>query len=807
MQSIAKRLFYCFLICLCAFAVKAQQAAIPFFYEKVYLHTDRDIYTQGEDIWFKAYLVDGQNHKPINYSHNLYVELISPGLKITMLHVLRMENGLGNGDFKLPDTLSTGLYRIRAYTNWMRNFGDKFVFEKNVSIVNTSGKKATTLNINNSIKKANKKQLVTVKQDTLISTPLVRFFPEGGGLVNGVNSVVAVKAEDEHGRGIAVSGQIFASSNRLVAKFSCDSLGFGSFTLEPDETQKYTAQASIKGKLCNFKLPDAKLKGFTLGVSYAAPVITTEIDCNGYSLYETGGTNLIVVGSHAGKILFKEQVRIQQKNNIIQIPDAGFPEGISKVTLFDDHAKPLGERLFYLHRANSTKLTVATDSTAYHSKQKTTIKIKLSDSTKTNLSLVAVDADMTNVQPANILTYLELQSEIKGAIEHPERYFDEANANRDKQMDLLLMTQGWRGFIWKDLEETKFKQQYDVEQALTLTGHVRKLMKNTPLPDMNITMFAPKATGDKLFHTLSDSSGRFRIDGAVFYGYQFINFNSRRSDGLQLDGNSKGKTGGWIIVDSLFQDRMAVKPVIASIDTIAISPDSILAREKIKQKFSFSGINSLKTVQIKSYKEVFPPEVHPITMVEQKEYGCIGQYVINLIPGAYWLMEENGGPIHIAVGHLPPKIVGVYGVYTDHSPITIGRELPPAEDAFWGQPMDRVLKMTINARETVGGKLYSVSLILRPGSLKVKDIFDNTMADVVGYTKARTFFAPRYEKPDDKPDYRSTIHWEPNITTDAKGEATVSFYNADPKSKIRIVVQGVTDKGVPVSDIAGYVVK
>jgi len=45
------------------------------------------------------------------------------------------------------------------------------------------------------------------------------------------------------------------------------------------------------------------------------------------------------------------------------------------------------------------------------------------------------------------------------------------------------------------------------------------------------------------------------------------------------------------------------------------------------------------------------------------------------------------------------------------------------------------------------------------------------------------------------------------LTTGDNGEATVSFYNADAKSKIRIVVQGITDKGRPVTATAGYMIK
>jgi uncharacterized protein YfaS (alpha-2-macroglobulin family) len=76
--------------------------------EKVYVHTDRTYYFPGEDIWFKAYLIDAFDHLLSNHSNNLHVELISPSSKITDSRIIRLEDGLGNGDFKLPDSIRSG---------------------------------------------------------------------------------------------------------------------------------------------------------------------------------------------------------------------------------------------------------------------------------------------------------------------------------------------------------------------------------------------------------------------------------------------------------------------------------------------------------------------------------------------------------------------------------------------------------------------------------------------------------------------------------------------------------------------------
>ena len=106
--------------------------------EKVYLHIDRESYYPGDDIWFKAYLIDATDRLLTNNSMNLHVELISPDLKIIDSHVVRLDNGLGNGDFHLSEKIQSGRYRLRAYTNYMRNFGDQLFFTKEITIINSS---------------------------------------------------------------------------------------------------------------------------------------------------------------------------------------------------------------------------------------------------------------------------------------------------------------------------------------------------------------------------------------------------------------------------------------------------------------------------------------------------------------------------------------------------------------------------------------------------------------------------------------------------------------------------------------------
>ena len=106
--------------------------------EKVYLHVDRDTYYPGDNIWFKAYLVEATDRLLSNHSMNLHVDLISSDSKIIGSRIIKLTDGLGNGDFQLPGKLSSGRYRLRAYTNYMRNFGDELFFNKEITIINSS---------------------------------------------------------------------------------------------------------------------------------------------------------------------------------------------------------------------------------------------------------------------------------------------------------------------------------------------------------------------------------------------------------------------------------------------------------------------------------------------------------------------------------------------------------------------------------------------------------------------------------------------------------------------------------------------
>ena len=106
--------------------------------EKAYLHTDKAYYYGGEAIWFKGYMNYFIPEMRDSLSRVLYVELINPNRKVVHTRILPIDSGRVSGDILLSDTISSGEYILRAYTQWMLNYDPKSIFIKSLPILNLS---------------------------------------------------------------------------------------------------------------------------------------------------------------------------------------------------------------------------------------------------------------------------------------------------------------------------------------------------------------------------------------------------------------------------------------------------------------------------------------------------------------------------------------------------------------------------------------------------------------------------------------------------------------------------------------------
>lgn len=805
-------------------------ASFKLFFEKIYLHTDREVYANGDDIWFKAYLVNGQSNELFNSSNNLYIELISPEAEVIERKTIRLDDGLGNGDFHLSDSISPGTYRIRAYTSWMRNFGVNFIFEKKVQVYSTISQ-------------------------TALKTPahpasgppgaIIRFFPEGGAIIEGVTGMVAFRAENNIGKGVAATGNILTASGKTVAVFACDSSGMGSFILSDIPGEKYSAEGKFgDGTTLSAPLPTALLSGFSLFIRHADSLFKTSINTNPVTLDQQQGKPVLLAIKNKGKVIYSAQLTLKQLQSTVTVNTAGFPAGISAVILYDASGKPQCERLIYVESKEPAKLMILTDRATYAPKGKVTVTVRTTNQdnlpVKAHLSLAAVDAGIAPANYQDIITYLNLSSEIKGDIDNPGQYFDPKNPRRKQQLDLLLLTQGWRDFIWKRLADSAIKVNYPAERGITVSGRVRQVWLNKPMPNAHITLTAWAAEGSKFFNTQTDSAGKFLVDDIKLFGNKKIAITA---------ADDKGKPEGSIWVDTLTAAAYPIqKLTIPNAAYYQAINAQVLQRSVQSAKFRLADTTYLREVTIRKLNagRILSDTIFKITKADYP-LKYLRDYMLAKFPGAEraaqvpdivvfngmipWLIVDYHDSKDVA-GQFGPRLPFFSTEGPDKKRVTPAQYHQNTDGMdFFNIPLDRITSIEFihnrnrdgivqgprwepvsppppaqNIYDNVLGDYFDVFLTLKPGALDRQGL-GTINVSINGYDEAREFYAPRYETTDTKPDFRTTIHWEPNITTNDKGEATITWYNADPKTKIRIVAEGISEQGMPVSGSAMYEVK
>ena len=104
--------------------------------EKLYLQLDKPYYSAGENIWFKGYLVNAVTLAPMRQSRYIYVELIDRNNTVQQRIKIRADEHGFHNCLKLPPETPRGQYTLRAYTQWMRNSGEAFFYNRILTIGN-----------------------------------------------------------------------------------------------------------------------------------------------------------------------------------------------------------------------------------------------------------------------------------------------------------------------------------------------------------------------------------------------------------------------------------------------------------------------------------------------------------------------------------------------------------------------------------------------------------------------------------------------------------------------------------------------
>lgn len=104
--------------------------------EFVYVHFNKELLFTGENVYYSVYCLNSLTNKLSDMSKIAYVELIGEdGVKL-FTHKIRLINGRGQGDFKIPINVTSGNYKLIGYTQWMKNSKGEDFFKNDITILN-----------------------------------------------------------------------------------------------------------------------------------------------------------------------------------------------------------------------------------------------------------------------------------------------------------------------------------------------------------------------------------------------------------------------------------------------------------------------------------------------------------------------------------------------------------------------------------------------------------------------------------------------------------------------------------------------
>ena len=775
--------------------------------EKVYVHTDRDAYLTGETVWLKGYIFNGNTHEADTLSRVLYVDLVDPNARRVRLRAqLRATNSYAPGSLLLPDSLASGTYQLRAYTNFMRNFPEAYYYTKTLTILRAGEASADAADSRKpGPEPANR--------------PDVQFLPEGGQLVVGLNSRVAFKAINSLGQGVPVKGFILNAQKDTVTGFASTHLGMGNFLFKP-ESQPCTAFIYLPdGSLATYPLPSVQQQGAVIQVEN----LTNKDNVLVYLSHNKTGldltAHLTLVAQTRGQIIQAAKVPLTKQIAVVRLPRSTFPEGITQLTVFDETNKPILERLAYISKNEQLTVALMSAKTTYKNREQVDLTITTTtgegNPVAANLSLAAVDARLAPEADSNgatIRSHLMLSSDLVGAIEQPDYYFNPTHQDRWLKLDLLLMTQGWRRFAWADVLSGSIPPTaYSLEQGLSLTGRVvRPNQKDVGSP-VKLTFMVVKRDSTKDFLMgETDETGRY---GA--YNLDFTDTTTVMIQGIKGSANRNVViTLDQLLTPTVTMMRVPYNPLEFRRDELADFIKRTKENQEIERQIRRNGEVLLQavTVKAKKYKEQDSRVIYgtPDASVTFDQSNTAGRLtILDVIQGRIAGVQVTGTGFQARV-----QIRGAANFNGPVEPLFVLDGMPMDLQGIMGisvQDVDRVdvlkgASAAIYGSRASGGVISILTKRGKPDYDFSKDVVPGTLvAKLPGYAPVREFYAPRYDvkkpehtgTPDRRPDYRTTLFWAPMIQTDATGKATVSFFTSDAKTDLRIQAEGVTTDGKP----------
>ena len=719
----------------------------------VYILPSKEIAETGEDFWFKAYLMDRHTFALSDKSHTLYLQIRSATDSVVWSEIYPLDGGRSTGHVYVSDNWPQGEYFLEGYT------------KSSFTADSTQAIRPRRIRVVEQVAQMDDISAKAVRDDSVQkSTTKHRFdlFPEGGNLIYGVNSVVAFKATYGNGLPEDVAGKVL-EDGKQIAEIQCLHDGMGQFSVMPQLGRKYKVVLSdgrtipfpkIEDNGLSLKLVRNNQSGIILLVS--AP------DSASNSFKIVAKLNGMPCGGAEGT------VRGQQ---FVRLPKTLFPfQGITEITLQNADGQPVAERLVYVNPDACLNITATTNEERYFCRDTGTVRLQVTDSAGRPIQAelaVSIFDKAYLYQPGheNILSHCYLSEQIRGNIFNPTYYFDTQNDDRLQALDLLLMTQGWRRYVWDSEPTTSLPLLTDgVIGMLTIQRGNNSKMQI-------VNAFSPQ--GDTC-SILTDSSGRFEIVPQQMREMQ-----------------------GKIYLKPFLTDKYKAKVSVENpFDTINLFrqgrehylPQNHILETDNGEQFVFSDdkVILLDDVVVKAKRG---------KIQRDKVTGFLDSLANVEGMGPEWVC------FHVNQNDFTDTLFILNDYYPDFTAHPVNRHC----DNDIGKPIPgktyTVLKVHtyIDGVGREGGVYYNMMQIVYPKRTYTDEQLMKMygLSRTQGYYPKREFYEPdSFDLASSAPDPRNLLQWQPSVMTDDNGVAEISFAASDVNTEFIGIVEAIDGSGL-----------
>ena len=452
--------------------------------EIAYVHINKSTFIKNETLGFSAYILDKAKKESLKITKNLYCVITDKNDNVIKSKLVKVNNSLSHNTFEIDSLFSTGIYKFKAYTNWMLNFNERNYYEQSFYVIDQEIKKPL-----------NEKNYT------------IQALPESGHLVLNLKNNVGIVVKDQEGFGLAnANGKIVNDENKTIAEFTLNQFGIAKAPLIPLNNRKYSIIVNYNDKEIKSEIENIENTGIAFSIYTLRNKLGIDFKINN-ATKEIIKNKKFILAIHNGNELKTSTFQFNEKTEISKIiNEKDLFTGINIFTVFDiEKNRPILERMYF----NSVGINKAKSTTVQTNIENDSILVKLQvnntiDLTKIQNVSISVLPSKTKSYAfnSNILSQTYLEPYVKGFIQDASYYFDNDNAKTKYDLDNLLITQGWSSYDWGDIfKEITYSNKF--EEGINILANINKKSNKSFL------VYPLKNNKTQVF-TLTDSEKSFK---------------------------------------------------------------------------------------------------------------------------------------------------------------------------------------------------------------------------------------------------------------------------------------------------------